>query len=384
MAAPPRFDPYHKWLGIVANGQPLSHYRLLRIEPFESDREVIEHAYEKDLADLKQQEYGKHVEFVEPLTRELFAARQCLIDADKKATYDDELRKQLLAEAEAQREAKQQTQRLASEEAVRRATAGLTAELNQLRTLAEQASTRERQTLLVAHQLRRKLDKFDDEEAPSARLNVFSPFLFIDGLLARLAGEGNAIVHKAFRVAAILVSLFLVGGGLWWVISGPSRESASTLADVERVLVNSIGMKLAYIPAGEFLMGSPDTEEGRSSNEHQHRVRITKPFRLGVYEVTQAEYERVIGKNPSRFKGSGELPVESVDWFDAIRFCNHLSEIEELAPYYLLDNEAVEIQGGDGYRLPTEAEWEFSARGGLDRKVSSLKLTAEVYKLTGS
>jgi len=280
--------------------------------------------------------------------------------------------------------------------------------------------------------LRRKLDKFDDEEAPSARLNVFSPFLFIDGLLARLAGEGNAIVHKAFRVAAILVSLFLVGGGLWWVISGPSRESASTPADVEttpkvppqlealvdqsivtgkelsfsarvvdagtsggqlrysltdasagatidgvtgqfrwtpekdqagrthqitlrladgstptlhdersfgvtvenRVLVNSIGMKLAYIPAGEFLMGSPDTEEGRSSNEHQHRVQITKPFRLGVYEITQAEYERVMGKNPSHFasgkgnvagKDAGRFPVETVSWNDAVEFCRRMS-----------------------------------------------------------
>ena len=148
MKIPLHFDPYHKWLGIVANGQPLSHYRLLRIEPFESDTEVIEYAYEKDLVDLKLQEHGKHAEFVAPLTRELFLARECLIDADKRAAYDDELRKQLHAEAEAQREAKQQTQQRATEEAVREATAGLMAEFYQLRTLAEQSLTRRRQALL--------------------------------------------------------------------------------------------------------------------------------------------------------------------------------------------------------------------------------------------
>src|SRR5262249_554618 len=75
-------------------------------------------------------------------------------------------------------------------------------------------------------------------------------------------------------------------------------------------ITNSIGMKLARIPAGKFLMGSPETESGRQPNESpQHEVTITKPFHIGVYEVTQAEYEKIMGTNPSQFnKASGGGP----------------------------------------------------------------------------
>jgi formylglycine-generating enzyme required for sulfatase activity len=74
------------------------------------------------------------------------------------------------------------------------------------------------------------------------------------------------------------------------------------------VEANSIGMHLALIPAGEFLMGSPDSEKERGSEEFQHRVRTTKPFWLGRYEVTQAQYQRVMGSNPSYFSRSGGVP----------------------------------------------------------------------------
>jgi len=123
-------------------------------------------------------------------------------------------------------------------------------------------------------------------------------------------------------------------------------------------------MKLADIPAGEFLMGSPDTEEGLSSNEHQHRVRITKPFRLGVYQVTQAEYQRVMRMNPSWFASTGKgrdqvagkdtsrFPVEAVSWDDAVEFCSKLSALPE------------ERRAGRTYRLPTEAAWEYACRAG--------------------
>jgi formylglycine-generating enzyme required for sulfatase activity len=101
-------------------------------------------------------------------------------------------------------------------------------------------------------------------------------------------------------------------------------------------------MKLRLIPAGEFQMGSPEDEKTRLSSEGLvHRVRITQPFYLGVYEVTQAEYEQIMGKNRSHFKGATR-PVE-VSWYDAVEFCRKLSAKE-----------------GQEYRLPTEAEWEFS------------------------
>src|SRR4051794_7934061 len=97
-------------------------------------------------------------------------------------------------------------------------------------------------------------------------------------------------------------------------------------------LANSIGMKLALIPAGTFTMGSPPDAKDRNNDEEQHEVEITRPFYLGVYEVTQEQYEEVMGKNPSYFSASGggkdkvagqdtsQFPVETVSWEEAKEF----------------------------------------------------------------
>jgi formylglycine-generating enzyme required for sulfatase activity len=125
------------------------------------------------------------------------------------------------------------------------------------------------------------------------------------------------------------------------------------------------------IPAGAFPMGSTDADKDAWDNEKpQHEVRITRPFYLGVHEVTQGQYQAVMGQNPSHFKGSAELPVEQVSWMDAIRFCNKLSEREGGTPYYRIEGNAVTIAGGDGYRLPTEAEWEYACRAGTTTRFS--------------
>ena len=116
-------------------------------------------------------------------------------------------------------------------------------------------------------------------------------------------------------------------------------------------ITNSVGMKMVLIHPGSFTMGSPMNEVGRLANEMQHEVTISKSYYLGVYEVTQGQYENVMGKNPSRFKGS-QLPVENVNWHDTVSFCKHLSELPE------------EKAAGRAYRLPTEAEWEYACRAG--------------------
>jgi len=113
---------------------------------------------------------------------------------------------------------------------------------------------------------------------------------------------------------------------------------------------NSIGMKFKLIPAGEFEMGVPREEKGFNSWEQQHRVRITRPFYLGMYEVTQAQYAKVMGDNPVKHSSSyigPTNPVINVTWPDAVEFCKKLSAKE-----------------GRTYRLPTEAEWEYACRAG--------------------
>src|SRR5262249_39140937 len=112
----------------------------------------------------------------------------------------------------------------------------------------------------------------------------------------------------------------------------------------------------------------------------RHRVAITRPFYLGKYEVTQAQYEEVTGTNPSSFRAdgrrgqkvgkeeTGQYPVDSVSWLDAVKFCNALSERHWLTPYYRIEGERVTVHRGTGYRLPTEAEWEYACRAGTDTR----------------
>jgi formylglycine-generating enzyme required for sulfatase activity len=115
-------------------------------------------------------------------------------------------------------------------------------------------------------------------------------------------------------------------------------------------LGGGVSLELVLIPAGEFVMGSPESEEKRDLDEGpQHRVRISTSapgFYLGKYEVTQAQWLAVMGENPAHFKGD-DLPVERVSWFDCQEFCRRLSR-----------------RVGRAIRLPTEAEWEYACRAG--------------------
>jgi len=136
------------------------------------------------------------------------------------------------------------------------------------------------------------------------------------------------------------------------------------------VFFNSIGMKFVPIPKGAFKMGSPQSEKASESDERRHPVTITQDYYLGVYEVTQAQYEKVMGRNPSYFQvdevpdrrpesdevfkhlASSSYPVDQVSWEDAVKFCSRLSALSE------------EEKAGRVYRLPTEAEWEYACRAG--------------------
>ena len=117
------------------------------------------------------------------------------------------------------------------------------------------------------------------------------------------------------------------------------------------------------IKGGAFTMGSPVTELERTTDEVQHRVTISD-FYLAISQVTQWEYQSLIGNNPSNSQGDN-LPVENLTWFDAIRYCNALSIREGFNPAYSIQGENVTWnRNANGYRLPTEAEWEFACRAG--------------------
>jgi len=175
-----------------------------------------------------------------------------------------------------------------------------------------------------------------------------------------------------------------------------NQEAWAKHLGVKVEIENSLGMKMRLIPPGEFMMGSPKEEiealvqtttdprwqDWFRSEGPQHRVKLTRAFYLGSCEVTQRQYQELMGVNPSHFSrtgrskdivkdlDTGQHPVETVNWLDAVDFCNKLSEKEQLIPYYARDGKVVKIQGGSGYRLPTEAEWEYACRAGTTTRWS--------------
>ena len=161
----------------------------------------------------------------------------------------------------------------------------------------------------------------------------------------------------------VLVTLLLAGC--------PTQAVQTTVGDEqEPIFTNSIGMKLVLVPAGDFLMGTPESHQTTDESQPQHRVRITQPFYMGAYEVTQEEYERVMSNRPSHFGDTGvgrqrvegldtkRYPVDRVTWGEAVEFCRRLSELPE------------EEAAGRVYRLPFEAQWEYACRAGTQSAYS--------------
>lgn len=171
--------------------------------------------------------------------------------------------------------------------------------------------------------------------------------------------SSNTLTNKKqecveLRRKSLLLLLFLMTG-----IFAFSEEKGSTL-------------ELVLVKGGSYTMGSKSGDE-----KPMHNVTLDSFF-IGKYEVTQKQYEAIMKYNPAKFIDENN-PVEQTSWYDAIVFCNELSKMEGLEPYYEItvkekqpngniSNADVSVKGGKGYRLPTEAEWEYAARGGAESK----------------
>ena len=162
------------------------------------------------------------------------------------------------------------------------------------------------------------------------------------------------------------MAMIVVVGVLAVAIGCDKKPSQTTAPLASRELTldlgNKVTLKLVLIPAGKFIMGSSETEKGREENETRHEVTISKPFYMGVTEVTQEQYEVVMGNNPSTYKGKTN-PVEMANWNDAVEFCKKLS-----------------AKTGKTVQLPTEAQWDYACRAGSMTRFSIGDQAEELHK----
>ncbi len=166
----------------------------------------------------------------------------------------------------------------------------------------------------------------------------------------RASFEGHEIIPLEPEVAGRLAPMIGARRGWFsgsWLGRGEELEQLWLASACTEELPDGVPLEMEYIPAGTFMMGSPESQEERSDDEKLHPVTISKPFYLGKYPVTQAQMRAVMGVNPSQSKGDN-LPVEQVSWDDCQEFLKKLNQNAKNVTF----------------RLPTEAEWEYACRAG--------------------
>ena len=152
----------------------------------------------------------------------------------------------------------------------------------------------------------------------------------------------------------------------------PAKTDSS--AEGKAFAIADLSMEMLWVKPGTFEMGSPSSEKDRDDDETPHAVTLTQGFYLGKHEVTQSQWEKVMGSNPSHFKG-GDRPVEKVSWTDVTSFCNKLTASERTAG---------RLPAGMTYQLPTEAQWEYACRGGTKTPFSfGDELTSDQANIRG-
>lgn len=216
--------------------------------------------------------------------------------------------------------------------------------------------------------------------------------------------KGNGMKHKTAKYLTFLIPILVCIGVIFWLMRGNRMSpvgswEAMPPVEAEENLSQSVNQKqeekesqteindgFVLVSGGTFLMGSPESEAWRGDDEQQHTVTVSD-FYMSPYEVAQEDYEALTGNNPSSFEGS-ELPVDSISWVDAITYCNLMSEQAGLIPAYQIDGyEIFWNRSADGYRLPTEAEWEYACRAGTttpfhtEDSISSEECNCGVYNV---
>ena len=239
---------------------------------------------------------------------------------------------------------------------------------------------------LIKFEANFQLSDFSAREKTAEMNQVLNGTQILSGKIARIGNNIQIIIslHKYPELAVLPGGASVSVANINELFDKIPELVQKMLTEMSggRTTVNPAGgaapANFVRIQGGTFTMGSPSNEPQRNSDEVQHQVTVNS-FYMSKHEVTQKEYQEVMGTNPSKFKGDN-LPVENVSWYDAIEYCIRRSEREGLTPAYTIDkgrsdpNNRSEYdnvrwvvtwnRNANGYRLPTEAEWEYACRAG--------------------
>ncbi|MFT5684949.1 MAG: formylglycine-generating enzyme required for sulfatase activity/serine/threonine protein kinase [Myxococcota bacterium] len=230
----------------------------------------------------------------------------------------------------------------------------------------------------LADWLAEALQPHPDQRCPDARWIQTPCRLMAKRLRRMVAREGGPAAPDGASVDIIATAAPVLRrpqGPYVVTLQQPRGLWASMTSVLRREVPEPLQYPMAWIPPGTFMMGSPEGEEGRRDNETQHEVELTRGFWMGRVPVTQRVWEMVMGANPADGKSyrgvsvaGADRPVVHLSWFDAVVFCNALSRREGLdEAYWIGEGKKPEVQwlrNASGFRLPTEAEWEYAARAG--------------------
>lgn len=213
----------------------------------------------------------------------------------------------------------------------------------------------------VSFELKPETGLVEFRSTPSAEVLIDGKSVGLTPLKKELSSVSHKVVFRKPGYRSISKKVLPTSSSDQLVDVILETELSARLTEAPTEYVNSAGVKLKLFKPGgdQFEMGAPRSEKGQRANEIIRKIVLNKPFYTGFYEVTNQQFSKFDIKAGS---GNGDLPVTNIGWIEAAKFCNWLSQQEKLTPFYNIDNQVTFNDMADGYRLLSEAEWEWLAR----------------------